>query len=614
MDSGYAEQQFLLDQMEYKINRIYAQAEKELDEKIKKYYKDFKRLDEKKLKEVDDGKLSMEHYKEWRKQKVMSGKIWEQKKEAIAKDLYNANDLAYSVIYEYMPDIYASGHNFGTYEIEKGAHIDTSYTLYDHDAVERLLAENPDLLPKPKLNIAKDLKWNKTAIQGVMLQGLLQGDSIPHLAKRLSTATGERNRKACIRNARTMATSAHNGGKFNAFKRAEAMGVELVQVWKATFDGRTRDTHRLLDGEKRKVGEVFSNGCRFPADPQGVPSEVYNCRCKLKGVPKGLEPRAEKYRVPGKDIEGLSYEEWKKGHNATHMKPKAQPKHKPEKKPTDNRATNKVYEERLRNKIYETYDKHIDANNLQLLKTADFIEEKDKKDFSAFNAYWGNLDNETVKPFTEQLIKLMDEYDTPLYNIRFFDKMDMLGQKNAFAYVYHDYRLDRAEMRINPVKCANDKMLSRLKELKAQRYLPQIKDGTESVYIVTHEFGHTLLELTEKFPNKQNWAGADFKHLQNVRKDIYSVYNEYLKELEKAEKRWQDAELKVLNGDMTKEVVDNAIKYRKEYDEIFISKYALTNENEFMAECFASAMLSEKPNKYSLRVKKILDDNFKRKK
>lgn len=327
-DLAYQETMFMLDSMEYQINRVYRQAEKELEEKVYKFYKDFARLDTQRLKEVADGKITQAEYDQWRRNKIFNGKVWEQRKDIITKDLHNAHDIAQSVVYGYLPEVYAVNHNFATYQIEKEARIDTSYTLYSHETVERLLSENPELIPYRKLNEAKFNSWTKKNIQAVMLQGVLQGESIPRIAKRLAKTVSEKDRKCAIRDARTMTTGAMNGGKYDALKRVQKMGVNVRARWRATFDDRTRDSHRALDGEIVDIGQPFSNGLLFPVDLHELESgqqisvqrfgiicrETYNCRCAVQGVYKGLEPRAIKYRSDA--AVGIPYEEWKKGHKA----------------------------------------------------------------------------------------------------------------------------------------------------------------------------------------------------------------------------------------------------------------------------------------------------------
>lgn len=87
------------------------------------------------------------------------------------------------------------------------------------------------------------------------------------------------NMSASMRYARTMTTAAQNAGRMDSYKKAQDMGIDLERNWMATLDGRTRDSHRAIDGEHRPIGKAFSNGCRYPGDPEGEPGEVYNCRC-----------------------------------------------------------------------------------------------------------------------------------------------------------------------------------------------------------------------------------------------------------------------------------------------------------------------------------------------
>lgn len=51
--------------------------------------------------------------------------------------------------------------------------------------------------------------------------------------------------------------------------------------WLSRRDGRVRETHRTIDFNQEivKIGDPFSNGCRFPGDPLADAKEVIQCRC-----------------------------------------------------------------------------------------------------------------------------------------------------------------------------------------------------------------------------------------------------------------------------------------------------------------------------------------------
>lgn len=318
-DPAHDETDKIIKQMEKRINQEYAQAEKELQEKLDDYMRRFHIKDKKWREWVADGTKTKEEYKQWKTGQIAVGKRWEAMKQTIAEDMYHSDQIAKSIVKGYMPEVYALNFNYGTYEAEVGAHINTGFTLYNREAVERIMRDNPNLLPSPGKKVSqaiaegKAVRWNKQVIQSAMMQGILQGESIPKLATRLADAVGETNRKAAIRNARTMATGAQNAGREDAYKRAEALGVDMMQEWRATLDMRTRHEHRQLDGQTRAVGEPFEvdgEKIAFPGDLSAPGYLVYNCRCTLLGRVKGLEPRARKYRDDSM-IEGMSYEEWK---------------------------------------------------------------------------------------------------------------------------------------------------------------------------------------------------------------------------------------------------------------------------------------------------------------
>ncbi len=113
-----------------------------------------------------------------------------------------------------------------------------------------------------------------------------------------------------LRNARTAVTGAENAGKLDSMRRAQGLGVELKKLWLATRDSRTRDSHVMMDGEMVEVDEPFSNGCMYPGDPDGVPAEVYNCRCAMRSKVAGADPYSPDLSR-NERLGGMSYDEWK---------------------------------------------------------------------------------------------------------------------------------------------------------------------------------------------------------------------------------------------------------------------------------------------------------------
>lgn len=323
-DEGYEETERLIKRLEARIRDEYKQANKEVLDKYNDYMRRFKIKDDIKRQAVEAGVLKKEDYIKWRKQQITVGKRWKALVDQLADDYHLANAKAVSISQGYQAEAYAVNHNFATYSIEQQARIDTSYTLYNRDTVERMIRDDPELLPPPKpggetarkLAENKDLIWNRQKISSAIVQGVLQGESIPKIANRLE-AVGEMNHKAAIRNARTMMTGAQNAGRVAAMRRAKEMGICVVNVWSAALDMRTRHEHRELDGQKREVGEPFvvpSSGEKilYPGDPDAAAHLLYNCRCALVPQIKGFE-----YDIrndPNLDlsqIEGMTYAQWK---------------------------------------------------------------------------------------------------------------------------------------------------------------------------------------------------------------------------------------------------------------------------------------------------------------
>ena len=272
----------MIDELEKKIVKIYAQAQKEIEEKYLKYSKAFQIEDEKRKKELQENYTdeNVEKYNNWRKNKLFTEKRYKEMFEVLSEDLVKADQKAMSVANGFLPEAYALNFNYETYDIEQNTQIDTSFTLYSRESVEQLVKQNEIILPKRKVDVPKDQRWNVQHLNNEITQGILQGKSIPEISKSLRNVT-DMNRKASVRNARTMMTGAQNSGRMDAYARADSLGIKIEKEWMATLDSRTRDSHQRLDGERVPWKKVFSNGLMYPGDPSGDPAEVYNCRCTM---------------------------------------------------------------------------------------------------------------------------------------------------------------------------------------------------------------------------------------------------------------------------------------------------------------------------------------------
>lgn len=323
-DEGHEETEAVLKDLEKRITEEYTKAEKEIADKLDDYMRRFEIKDEIKKQAVIDGKITQKEYDQWRLGQVLVGERWSEMRDTIAEDLTNTAQIAKGIAAEYMPEVYAINHNYGTYLVEKESGIDTSYTLYSRESVNRLFNDDNKFYHdagrkvKAEINAGKQMAWDKKQVQSAMTQGLLQGESIGNMATRVALAVGNSDRKAMIRNVRTMTTGIQNAGRVDAFERAEDMGIEMEQEWLATLDERTRFEHRQLDGMRVPVGEKFKiNGyeLEYPADPSGDPEMVYNCRCTLIPAIKGYAGDVSDLSARHDSHLGdMSYDEWKNSH------------------------------------------------------------------------------------------------------------------------------------------------------------------------------------------------------------------------------------------------------------------------------------------------------------
>ena len=299
-------------ELQRKLRLTYADAVDGMAARIGESLEEFAKDNAKWQADVAAGKKDAKAYAAWRKGQALHNDRLKALEKALAQDLTAADKVAMAYVNQAPAGVYAEGMNFATYEIEHGAKADTSFTLYDKDAVMELVAKEPDLLPQAAFDKAKDTAWNSRHVTAAVTQAVLQGQTAPQLAASIA-GIAAMDQRAAMKAARTAITSAHSLGKLKGYERAAGMGIGIEKQWLAALDSRTRGSHRHLDGEVVELDAEFSNGLKYPGDPDGPAPEVYNCRCTLVPVIGDVEyGEAERANKLGK----MSYEEWKTEHLA----------------------------------------------------------------------------------------------------------------------------------------------------------------------------------------------------------------------------------------------------------------------------------------------------------
>lgn len=285
------------EQLEERLTALYANAENELRSKWADFSAGFEKDDQLKRSMVESGALPEDEYIAWRKTQVLKSTQYSKAVESMTNVLVNTDEAAMAIVNGQLPQVVAESYDYvqalGFKAADEAGITNGTFQICNAESVQALIRDNPDLMPAPKVNIPEDRRWNKDRINREITQGIVQGESIPKIAHRLQQVT-TMDRNAAIRNARTAMTGAENLGRYESAQDLRENGIPVEEVWMATPDDRTRDSHKLLDGTKRDESGYFGVGIidtplRFAGDPLGAPEEVYNCRCRTGIVLQGID-------------------------------------------------------------------------------------------------------------------------------------------------------------------------------------------------------------------------------------------------------------------------------------------------------------------------------------
>lgn len=299
-------------ELEGRLCRMYAHATEDMLAKqsafMASYESERKRLD----RMVGEGRVTKDQRNRILADHAMKSQWYSQMTQTLAVESLNADMMAMDAVNDSIPRVYAENHNFMTYQAEAGLGVSLGFDLVDADTVRRMAMHDPDLVPQWRVDQAKDYVWNRQKFNSAITQGILQGESVDDVAKRVENVIGMNARNARM-NARTALTAAENAGRMQSLLRMREGGVDVRKQWVATLDHRTRDTHRAEDKAVRELEERFPNtGLMYPGDMStNDPGEVYNCRCTMMASFDEVSSSVAYSRRRSKT--GTSYAKWRRG-------------------------------------------------------------------------------------------------------------------------------------------------------------------------------------------------------------------------------------------------------------------------------------------------------------
>ena len=194
---------------------------------------------------------------------------------AILEQLHNNE---FETLSEYLAQSYEDGFLGTMYDLQ-GQGIPLVIPI-DQEQIVAAIQHETKLSENLYTALGRDTKDLSKKIAGEISRGISRGMMYSEIARNIA-AYGRIPKNNAMRIARTEAHRMQTKAAMDAQWKAKGRGADVVKQWDSTLDGRTRDSHRQVDGEIRELDEKFSNGLLYPGDPSGPASEVVNCRCAL---------------------------------------------------------------------------------------------------------------------------------------------------------------------------------------------------------------------------------------------------------------------------------------------------------------------------------------------
>lgn len=229
------------------------------------------------------------------------------------KDLAGEN---IKITMESIKDSFAESYYRNAYGFENGIGIKMGFGQLNPNVISSAVLNPLDTVKWP--NRIKDHVANKynNAIRQEITQGLIEGKGYAKIAQNI-TKRAEVTASRALVIARTESGRAQSTARVLAYEKAEAaaerLRIKTTRIWVATFDQRTRDTHRSMDGQvaNEKGKFILPSGAETDGPRlSGIPEEDINCRCTSRMEIKGIPHKVRRDNIENSLVKNMTYDEW----------------------------------------------------------------------------------------------------------------------------------------------------------------------------------------------------------------------------------------------------------------------------------------------------------------
>jgi hypothetical protein len=192
---------------------------------------------------------------------------------------------SYSTVSDYLSRCYRDGYIGVMYDLH-GQDIPLIMPI-DQKAVVGAIQTDSKISKGLYNRLGEDVGKLKTSIRAEVSRGIAAGftwnEVATKLAKSFKTTEFSKAYNNAMRIVRTEGHRIQVQSAMDAQQVAKDHGADIVKQWDATLDDRTRETHRMLDGQIRELDEPFEVGGMQADAPGmfGIAAQDCNCRCAL---------------------------------------------------------------------------------------------------------------------------------------------------------------------------------------------------------------------------------------------------------------------------------------------------------------------------------------------